>query len=331
MFSDMKDDYEALSQKIAQLAQGDAKKSDIDSFVEETEKFEQKRNIMKKIFGLTDKDQEAMGIGDVVADAVDMMPKVGEGIRSIADAFNTRSVDDDIPAPMPNYSMPQRNIPTQATQTDPRIEMFLAKCSEDKGQLVDTEGIPWTTIDGKPLSKQDIRELSVIDPDTILDRINQVKALPPKKIKPAAPEQEEKTPEPKKVEPETPEPAKGRKKPEEQKKRQKEEDRREQEREEPQENSEEEIDADESLLKAQAYIDSLKEGAVDETNTGLVGPEGEIYTMEDENGEMIPIKDRKMLIEEAEADPQNFLAIVKQAQHNAREQREEQNAKAQNE
>lgn len=181
-YNDLKADYDALK--------ANPKKDDVESFVEQIEALDKKKKALGKALGLTEKETDEMGVGEMIEQGVDLFPKIGEGISTIRDAFTNKEIENDVPPQMqPNYSLPQRNTPTNTgASVDPRIERFLAQCTERGGQMYDPEGIAWTTIDGKALSKQSIRDIAIFDPDSILERMSKVRPQRPPAPKREAPQ-----------------------------------------------------------------------------------------------------------------------------------------------
>ena len=309
-YNDLQASYEKLK--------SDPPKNDIDSFIENSKKIENKKRELARLLGLSEKEAEDISVPEMIKQGVDLMGPIGDGVRTIREAFVDKEETPDIP---PNYNEPIRNLPPPNTQTiDPRIEAFLSRCTEKNGQLIDPEGVPWTTTDGKPISKAMIRDISMYDPKTVLERIQ---SIPPDVMsRPRPPPKKRETARHDETNKETEE---------EQKKEEPEEESRSADEEEkddipnpkPEEKksielTDDSIDAmndDDAQKVASEYIQSMMKGKLtDGDHVGdeaLVGPKNEYYFDQNTNK---PITDPNVLMESAKDNPKDFLKTVRAAQ-----------------
>ena len=309
-YNDLQASYEKLK--------SDPPKNDIDSFIENSKKIESKKRELARLLGLSEKEAEDISVPEMIKQGVDLMGPIGDGVRTIREAFVDKEETPDIP---PNYNEPIRNLPPPNTQTiDPRIEAFLSRCTEKGGQLIDPEGVPWTTTDGKPISKAMIRDISMYDPKTVLERIQ---SIPPDVMsRPRPPPKKRETARHDETNKETEE---------EQKKEEPEEESRSADEEEkddipnpkPEEKksielTDDSIDAmndDDAQKVASEYIQSMMKGKLtDGDHVGdeaLVGPKNEYYFDQNTNK---PITDPNVLMESAKDNPKDFLKTVRAAQ-----------------
>lgn len=288
-FESLKSDYDDLRSAMEE-SKRNPQKNDLESYIEQLAKIEDSKKKLAKALGLNEKDAEQMGIGDFLEKGADLLPRIGEGIATVRDAFRTKEIEDDVPPPPPpNYDAPVRDTPASSPTIDPRIEAFLKQCTERQGQLIDPEGIPWTMTDGRPISKQELRDLALIAPEPILARINEIperqrsRRFMPKR-EPPTPAKETKAPEKTEENPF----AEDLKKPEEKKQEPvPEEEPVEEPVEEPPVLEEIEEKPDEFDLKG--YVDSLTPVKLENGKDALVGSDGEYYM--DAHGEPVAKKD----------------------------------------
>lgn len=304
------DAYNDLKAEYDRLRFSKKSGSGIDDLLEQMDELERKKRKFAKLLGLTQEQTEKTSVADMVEQFAEVAPKAAEAVSSIRDAFSTREIEDDVPQPEPNYNMPIRDQPVnEQVSIDPEIEKFLAKCTEVKNenspdgmQLIDPEGIPWTTTDGRPLSKAAIRDLAVIAPEAVLQRIREVK---PKKAewtrkKPEKPRDEttKETPEEpaeEQIEPEAPASEEPGGEPDGK-----------------EDNAEKEHKSKEDMIAS--YIDSLQLKKLPDGTESLVGADGEYYTLDGK-----PVVDRDELRREAASDPDSFLDVMANAIKRARE------------
>ncbi len=253
--------------------------------IEQIIELEEMRSKILKSLGVKEAGKDEASMLDVIDAAMDRAPKVAKTASTIREIFSKDSeIPDDIPDYVPS-NLPQRNTPSAGTRTviPEDIKEFLDEGSVKKGQFVDLTGVGWVNLENVPLSRKDVEDLALTNPDDIRKLIEQARAAATKKEKgkkrsddvdighneevhtPTAP------PEPEAAEPE-PEP------------------------EEPEHDY---------MKEAMDYISTGTDKQDKEGNTMWVGRKNEVYATDD--GKPATAKDMRAMAEE---DPEGFMRDV---------------------
>ena len=155
-----------LSDQIAELkSKPEKSKSDFEQIIE----LEKKKKEMLDALGVKPekKDDEANAL-DMVDAFADRAPKIAKSVNTIKEIFSKDSeIPDDIPDDVPT-NLPQRNEPIpQRSMVPDDIKAFLDKGHEENGTYIDYAGTPWVNLEGQPISRRDIEDASLTNPEDI--------------------------------------------------------------------------------------------------------------------------------------------------------------------
>ena len=155
-----------LSDQIAELkSKPEKSKSDFEQIIE----LEKKKKEMLDALGVRPekKDDEANAL-DMVDAFADRAPKIAKSVNTIKELFSKDSeIPDDVPDDVPT-NLPQRNEPIpQRSMVPDDIKAFLDKGHEENGTYIDYAGTPWVNLEGQPISRKDIEDASLTNPEDI--------------------------------------------------------------------------------------------------------------------------------------------------------------------
>ena len=291
----MKDMVYSLSDQISELkSKPEKSKSDFEQIIE----LEKKKKEMLEALGVKPekgKDDEA-SVLDVVDSLADKVPKWAKTASTVREVFSKDSeIPDDIPDNVP-ANLPQRNEPVPQRNSVPAdIKEFLDRGRVENGTYIDYAGTPWVNLEGSPISRKDIEDLAITNPEDVRRLMRETEEAYRKQQEKKKTEKKpddvminrnqervHTAPAPQKTDtpPETPE-----KKPAEA----------------PKAN-----EPDNDLKEALAYIESGTEVDDEENGRVWIGKKQEYYN--DDNGKPLT-KDE--LITMAKEDPKQFMADVK--------------------
>ena len=163
----MKDMVYSLSDQISELKSKPEKtKSDFEQIVE----LEKKKKEMLEALGVkpnNGKDDEASAL-DVVDSLADKIPKWAKTASTVREVFSKDSeIPDDIPDNVPT-NLPQRNEPIKQHDSVPAdIKEFLDRGRVENGTYIDYAGTPWVNLEGNPISRKDIEDLALTNPEDV--------------------------------------------------------------------------------------------------------------------------------------------------------------------
>ena len=295
--SSMKDDLMDIQDRIMALSASPKKtENEIDEII----RLQKRRKDIIEALGLPSerKDEEA-GIGDVIDMITDKGPKVAKTFSTIRDAWKGNDeLTDDLPENIPT-NLPERTRPQTARSPVPDdIKKFINSGHDVDGTYIDAAGTAWKNkITGEPISKHDIEDLAIVDPDQLRSIMKDTYADIETQRKARAEAREKQTPDAPTHEP-TPKPAaESTPKPIEQ----------------PAHEEPDDIPASEPatqqvdhLKEALDYINSGEDKIDEKGTTQWVGKQSEIYSGEEDN----PLT-KEGLIAEATKDPETFMRDVK--------------------
>jgi len=155
-----------LSDQIAELKSKPEKtKSDVEQIIEN----ERKKKEILDVLGVhpDKKDDEASAL-EVVDSIADKIPKWAKTASTVKEVFSKDSeIPDDVPEDVPT-NLPQRNEPIpQRSMVPDDIKAFLDKGHEENGTYIDYAGTPWVNLEGTPISRRDIEDTSITNPEDI--------------------------------------------------------------------------------------------------------------------------------------------------------------------
>ena len=165
--SSMKDMVYSLSDQIAELkSKPEKSKSDFEQIIE----LERKKREMLEALGVKPekgKDDEASML-DVVDSIADKAPKWAKTASTIREVFSKDSeIPDDVPDDVPT-NLPQRNEPIPQRSVVPNdIKEFLDRGRVENGTYIDYAGTPWVNLEGNPISRRDIEDLAITNPEDV--------------------------------------------------------------------------------------------------------------------------------------------------------------------
>ena len=163
----MKEIVYSLSDQISELkAKPEKSKSDFELIIE----LEKKKKDMLEALGVKPekgKDDEA-SVLDVVDSLADKVPKWAKTASTVREVFSKDSeIPDDIPDNVP-ANLPQRNEPVpQRNSVPPDIKEFLDRGRVENGTYIDYAGTPWVNLEGSPISRKDIEDLAITNPEDV--------------------------------------------------------------------------------------------------------------------------------------------------------------------
>lgn len=288
-----------ISERMEQARHTGQPKDKIQQIIEiEKEKAELLRSLGIKQEGGKD---EQMGVAELADAVIERVPKLAKTASTVREIFSKEDqIPDDVPDDIPT-TLPQRNTPVNNHPVIPGdIKTFLNQGKETNGQFIDPTGVGWTDLEGNPLSRKQIEDLALTDPETVRRFIKEAEEDMNKKAQEtqqqAQPQQETRrepearvhTPRSEDItvkhnpQPEsTPEPK-------------------------PEKEPEPEEQDTELPPEVLEYINSGQDQKDDAGNTVWVGKKNEIYTTEENKPAT-----KADLIAEAKKDPQQFLSDVK--------------------
>ena len=129
----------------------------------------QKKELLQALGVSNKKEGEEASTMDYIDTLLDRAPKVAKTVSTVREIFSKdNEIPDDVPEDVP-YQLPQRDVPRAPlhTQIPADIKEFLDSGGEKNGQFVDNTGAGWIDRDGKPLSRKDIEETAITNPDTV--------------------------------------------------------------------------------------------------------------------------------------------------------------------
>ena len=163
----MKDMIYDLSNQISELkSKPEKSKSDFEQIIE----LEKKKKEMLEALGVKPekgKDDEA-SVLDVVDSLADKVPKWAKTASTVREVFSKDSeIPDDIPDNVP-ANLPQRNEPVPQRNSVPAdIKEFLDRGRVENGTYIDYAGTPWVNLEGSPISRKDIEDLAITNPEDV--------------------------------------------------------------------------------------------------------------------------------------------------------------------
>ena len=163
----MKEMVYSLSDQIDGLkSKPEKSKSDFEQIIE----LEKKKKEMLEALGVKPekgKDDEA-SVLDVVDSLADKVPKWAKTASTVREVFSKDSeIPDDIPDNVP-ANLPQRNEPVPQRNSVPSdIKEFLDRGRVENGTYIDYAGTPWVNLEGSPISRKDIEDLAVTNPEDV--------------------------------------------------------------------------------------------------------------------------------------------------------------------
>ncbi|MCL5732857.1 MAG: hypothetical protein M1285_05615 [Candidatus Thermoplasmatota archaeon] len=285
-----------LNDQIADLKSKPGKSQ---SEVEQIIEAEKKRGELLRALGVKNEKEDEAGVLDVVDSLTDKIPKWAKTASTVREVFSKDSeIPDDVPDNVPT-NLPQRNEPIPQRSTIPSdIKEFLDRGRVENGTYIDYAGTPWVNLEGNPISRKDIEDLALTNPEDVRRLMKETdeayrkqqekKAEKPKpksddvfiqsgqeRVHTASPP---KQPEPEKQEAKTETPP------------------------EPEQNPD-----DTDLKEAMSYIESGKEIEDPENGKGWVGTKNEYYR--DDEGKPLT---KEELIAMARENPKEFMSDVRQ-------------------
>ena len=163
----MKDMIYDLSNQISELkSKPEKSKSDFEQIIE----LEKKKKEMLEALGVKPekgKEDEA-SVLDVVDSLADKVPKWAKTASTVREVFSKDSeIPDDIPDNVP-ANLPQRNEPVPQRNSVPAdIKEFLDRGRVENGTYIDYAGTPWVNLEGSPISRKDIEDLAITNPEDV--------------------------------------------------------------------------------------------------------------------------------------------------------------------
>lgn len=291
----MKDMIYSLSDQIAEMK---AKPEKTQSEIEQIISLEKKKKEILDALGVKPekgKDDEASML-DVVDSISDKIPKWAKTASTVREVFSKDSeIPDDVPDDVPT-NLPQRNEPIPQRSTIPDdIKEFLDRGRVDNGTYIDYAGTPWVNLEGNPISRRDIEDLALTNPDDVRRLMKETEEAYRKQQEKKAEKPRQKTDDvilntnSRVHSAPAPQPS------------------TETEPEKAQENPQPEQEQSDPLKEAMEYINSGHEIDDPEAGKGWVGTKNEYY--QDDEGKPLT-KDE--LIEMAKENPEEFMRDVRQ-------------------
>ena len=163
----MKDMVYSLSDQISEIKSKPEKtKGEIEQMIE----LEKRKREVLEALGVKPekgKDDEA-SVLDVVDSLADKVPKWAKTASTVREVFSKDSeIPDDIPDNVP-ANLPQRNEPVPQRNSVPSdIKEFLDRGRVENGTYIDYAGTPWVNLEGSPISRKDIEDLSITNPEDV--------------------------------------------------------------------------------------------------------------------------------------------------------------------
>ena len=169
------DDFKKSLQEIVyglsdQISELKSKPEKSQSEVEQIISLEKKKREILDALGVKpekNKDDNA-SILDVTDTLMDKVPKWAKGINSVREVFSKDSeIPDDVPDDVPT-NLPQRNEPIPQRSIIPDdIKEFLDRGHMENGTYVDYTGTAWVNLEGNPISRKDIEDLALTNPEDV--------------------------------------------------------------------------------------------------------------------------------------------------------------------
>ena len=105
---------------------------------------------------------------DLTDSVMDRVPKMAKTISTVKEMFSKDSeIPDDVPEDVPT-NLPQRNEPIPQRSTIPDdIKEFLDRGRVENGTYIDYTGTPWVNLEGNPISRKDIEDLALTNPEDV--------------------------------------------------------------------------------------------------------------------------------------------------------------------
>ncbi len=105
---------------------------------------------------------------DLTDSMMDRVPKMAKTISTVKEMFSKDSeIPDDVPEDVPT-NLPQRNEPIPQRSTIPDdIKEFLDRGRVENGTYIDYTGTPWVNLEGNPISRKDIEDLALTNPEDV--------------------------------------------------------------------------------------------------------------------------------------------------------------------
>jgi len=156
-----------LSDQINELK---AKPEKSQSEVEQIINLEKKKREILDALGVKPekgKDDDA-NLLDGIDAVMDRAPKIAKTVSTVREIFNKDAeIPDDVPDDVPT-NLPQRNEAVPKYNPVPEdIKEFLDRGKVENGTYVDYTGTPWVNLEGKPISRKDIEDLAITNPDDV--------------------------------------------------------------------------------------------------------------------------------------------------------------------
>ncbi len=167
----MKDMIYNLTDEIAEMK---AKPHKSQSEVEQIIEAEKKRGELLKALGVKNEKEDEASMLDVADSLIDKVPKWAKTASTVREVFSKDSeIPDDIPDNVPT-NLPQRNEPIPQRSAVPEdIKEFLDRGRVERGTYIDYAGTPWVNLEGNPISRRDIEDLAITNPDDVRRLMNE--------------------------------------------------------------------------------------------------------------------------------------------------------------
>lgn len=154
-----------LTDKIAEL---ESKPHKSQSEVEQIIEAEKKRGELLKALGVKNEKEDEASMLDVADSLIDKVPKWAKTVSTVQEVFSKDSeIPDDVPDDVPT-NLPQRNEPIPQRSVVPNdIKEFLDRGRVENGTYIDYAGTPWVNLEGNPISRRDIEDLAITNPEDV--------------------------------------------------------------------------------------------------------------------------------------------------------------------
>jgi hypothetical protein len=155
-----------LSDRISEIKE---KPEKTQTEIEQMINLEKKKSDLLRALGVKpEKGEDDASVMDVVDSLADKVPKWAKTAATVRDVFSKDSeIPDDVPEDVPT-NLPQRNVPTPARSSIPDdIKSFLDRGYDKDGTYVDYTGTPWINLEGNPISRKDIEDLAITNPEDV--------------------------------------------------------------------------------------------------------------------------------------------------------------------